>query len=291
MAFQSDIQSQVNKSKASVTRSVNQAKARVSKFKSRLENPIGGSSATGTTRLVFPEALAGKMDNENFPCVQVKAVYPHNKNRTDTIPGIYLPMPVGFSTADGASYSTIELGFFGGPTPAEGEEREMKDADKKIFGNKLAGDIASFTGADQLTGVIKRDQRDLGVALNPDASLVLDGTTLRSFNLAFKLVSESENESNIALAIEDHFRKYLYPEKGGNIALKYPPIFNIKFLLGGEDNRFLPTVKESYLTQVTAVHNPTGNGYHANGAPVEIDLSLTFAETKALTREDLYPKG
>ena len=49
----------------------------------------------------------------------------------------------------------------------------------------------------------------------------------------------------------------------------------------------------SYLTQMTGTYNSSGNAFHADGGPTEIDISLTFQESKALTREDLYnhPEG
>jgi hypothetical protein len=44
----------------------------------------------------------------------------------------------------------------------------------------------------------------------------------------------------------------------------------------------------SYLQSCQATYNSTGNVFHPDGAPTEIDIALTFVEAKALTREDLY---
>ena len=39
---------------------------------------------------------------------------------------------------------------------------------------------------------------------------------------------------------------------------------------------------------MNTVYNATGNSFHADGAPTEIDISLSFMEDKTLTRNDLY---
>ena len=50
----------------------------------------------------------------------------------------------------------------------------------------------------------------------------------------------------------------------------------------------MPKILTSYLTNLTTTYNSTTNAYHDDGQPVEIDMSLTFQETRALTRGDLY---
>jgi hypothetical protein len=57
---------------------------------------------------------------------------------------------------------------------------------------------------------------------------------------------------------------------------------------GAEENKFLPFIQLSYLQSFTATYNASGNVFHPDGAPTEIDMALTFVEAKALTREDLY---
>jgi hypothetical protein len=53
----------------------------------------------------------------------------------------------------------------------------------------------------------------------------------------------------------------------------------------------MPQIMESYLASMNTVYNASSNMYHADGSPSEIDVTLTFTETKALTREVLYPNG
>lgn len=61
-------------------------------------------------------------------------------------------------------------------------------------------------------------------------------------------------------------------------------------LQGGDaaPNKYMPFIQYSYLLNMTATFNSATNLFHKTGAPVELDLALTFQESKALKREDLY---
>ena len=85
----------------------------------------------------------------------------------------------------------------------------------------------------------------------------------------------------------------MYPKRRGFSSLEYPPTFRIKFMAGGNINQYMPRIIDTYLTTMTANYNATGNSFHENdgklGAPpVEVDLSMTFQEVRAITRDDLY---
>ena len=42
------------------------------------------------------------------------------------------------------------------------------------------------------------------------------------------------------------------------------------------------------LGSMNVVYNATGNSFHEDGSPTEMDISLSFMEDKTLTRNDLY---
>ena len=46
-----------------------------------------------------------------------------------------------------------------------------------------------------------------------------------------------------------------------------------------------------YLINMTTAFNSSSNMFHADGSPSEVDLSLTFQETKLITRDKLYDTG
>ena len=49
----------------------------------------------------------------------------------------------------------------------------------------------------------------------------------------------------------------------------------------------MPRIHKCFLNSVETNYNPSTNIYFDNGAPVEIDMSVTYQETRALTRDDI----
>ena len=127
-----------------------------------------------------------------------------------------------------------------------------------------------------------------GVAVNPNTKVAFEGTSVRTFQLDFKFIAESKAETEVAKQIINIFRNYMYPEKTGALSLQYPAEFKISFMLKKERNPYMPTILNSFLTNMTTTFNPSTNSTHADGSPTELDLSLTFQETRAMVRDDLY---
>ena len=76
----------------------------------------------------------------------------------------------------------------------------------------------------------------------------------------------------------------------GSIALVYPPLFHISFYSEGRINEYLPKIKPCYLTALDSTFNATSSTFHQDtGAPIEVDIALTFQEERVLVRQDLYP--
>ena len=112
---------------------------------------------------------------------------------------------------------------------------------------------------------------------------------MRGYTFAFRLVAESAKEQNQIRAIERTFRKFLYPKRAGAIALVYPPLCDITFYAEGKRNEYMPNIKPSYLTSLEAVYNETSTAFHKDtGAPLELNLTMSFQEERVLTRDDLY---
>ena len=111
------------------------------------------------------------------------------------------------------------------------------------------------------------------------------------------MIPKSPTEADEIKAIHEFFRKYTYAERGrtaeqtqGNFTLKYPPIWNIDFLdmgFGGDPNKFIPRIFSCYLTGVQSTFNGSANAFHRDGAPLEIDMTVNYTETRELTRDDI----
>ena len=205
---------------------------------------------------------------------------------------IYLYTPPGVSIPDAASYNQADLGIIGGSIESVSDQVTGAGPD-------VGQGIADITGA-LLTKAVEKSGTigqagliEAGTTTNPFTNVAFQGTALRSFNFTFKLVAESEDEAEQVRAIENTFRKFLYPTtESTDFLLKYPPYFKIEFISKQGDemkqNRFMPFINYSYLLNMTTTFNESTNLYHSGGQPTEVSLSLTFQESKALLRKDLY---
>ena len=83
----------------------------------------------------------------------------------------------------------------------------------------------------------------------------------------------------------------MYPTTETGFSLKYPPKFKIQFFIGEKENPFMPMIHDCYLAGVDSTYNPDSNAFFIDGQPTAINLSLSFSETKQLTRTDLFKEG
>jgi hypothetical protein len=163
-----------------------------------------------------------------------------------------------------------------------------------VFGSMSGADAAALSklGLGVLgKGIGQRILMKQGIARNPFSVQQFSGVTPRSFGFSFKLVAENKKQADTLKYIENTFRKFLYPSIGASdMQLKYPPYWKIEFYNGENRNKHLPFINLSYLQSMTATYNQSSNAFHKDGRPLEVDMSLTFQESKNMSREDLYDK-
>ena len=283
----------------------------VTEYSSTADNKLKGNNI-----LTFPNDLVDVEEGREVIRFSVR-----KRADLDDIPhSVYLYQTPGFSLADGASYSGSEFGLYGRSTLAAVDKAVESTGGVSIgdFAFGIGEELKSaFTPSDENDGGAGLDigsvlmgklgtagkslQMKQGRVLNPFNNLTYSGPMLRSFNFSYKLVAESEEESETIRQIEHVFRKYMYPEEQAlGFILKYPPYFMIQFLIAQKsedgqlkwrENPHLPFLHLSYLQSMTATYNSSTNAFHRGGAPVEVDLSLTFAEAQLQTRSSLYNKG
>jgi hypothetical protein len=134
-----------------------------------------------------------------------------------------------------------------------------------------------------------------GEVVNPHTQMLFKSPALRQFSYSFKMMPRSLAEANQVIEIVKFFRTAAYPElgsgeqdsKGKSIEMstfKFPDIFEITYLTKGKQNKNMIKQVESYLTSVSVTYNQTSPTFFADGMPSEIDLQLTFQESKALNR-------
>jgi len=207
---------------------------------------------------------------------------------------IHLYIPQGFALGDGANYGNVDLGMIGAAESLikkdeKGKrtgELDMSGAEAKAIGTALLDKLG--LGSDLGNSKLMSDQIKSGVALRNESTLTFEGASVRTFELSFTLVASSAKEAETIRVIEHTFRKYMYAKKEGTFAVKYPPLFRIKFMKGKEVNEFLPFLYDSYLTGLNTSYNNNANMFHKDGSPTDVNIQLSFQEQRQLTRDDLY---
>ena len=244
--------------------------------------------------IVFPETLR----NKPVPFISFTT-----RSSGSNIP-IYLPMPPGVTFGDNMSYSTLDLGIIG--TIAN------ETIDQIASQNTIAGAVGAGVGG--LVGSVVNKAKKLNVAaaasiiarnipasgniadvidfsskqvIAPNTNTSFQNSGIRQFNFTFKLVSKSKKEAVVIDEIANVFRRGMYP-KGNDVVLAYPSTWEIKFNnADGSENTFIPKIYSCYLTSLTSTFNGSTNLFHEDGSPIETDVSVSFQETKALTRDDI----
>lgn len=132
-----------------------------------------------------------------------------------------------------------------------------------------------------------------GVTNNPNTRTLFKNVNLREFSFSFKMIATSRDEAIAIRNIVKIFRTELYPEAitiGGTgfdipAGYKFPNKFRVSLRYDDQDIgiRFL----DSNLISVQTVYNQSSMGWHEEGLPSEVDLTLFFGEPRALSKQDI----
>ena len=211
-----------------------------------------------------------------------------------------LPIPVGLPIADNFSYGSTNMNQLG----AIAQDALNMGVDTAIAKAKSAAEgvgytttkaavlaqIVSKTGGigtsatDAISDAILYNKRTL---LNPNQVTTFAGSNTRSYSLEFKLIAQSQKESDDIRELIKRLQYNAYPA-GNTLVLKYPSEFKISILNSkGEHNKYYSPIYNCFLMNISAAYNVTGNSFYSSGAPLDVSLTLGFQETKALTRNDI----
>jgi hypothetical protein len=220
---------------------------------------------------------------------------------------VTLYMPSGISVADTLSYDNADTGIggeimkAGGSSASPGEFIDtLKGQSKGVAQTAVAGATAKVSQSKGMVGgaanqaIINR-----GEVVNPHTQMLFKSPSLRQFQFQFKMFPRTKAEAQQIIKIVQFFRVAAYPQLGTGSGsdqvnmstFKFPDVFKVTYLTGGKENRHMIKMMESYLTAVTVNYNSTSPTFYEDGMPSEIDLSLTFQESKALNRDLILSGG
>lgn len=219
---------------------------------------------------------------------------------------LYLPM--GLAYRDNVTYENFDLGGVGAAMEAGlGFAESMMKGTTSMIQN-ITGRGAGTENVARLAGVQLASKfgnfgaeaaavQKLagGVTLNPNTRVLFKQPNIREFAFTFKFVASSAEESAVVNEIVKTFRRELYPSSidvpvgDATISLGYvfPKKFDIQFVYDGKQIPGLAKIKPCYLRDVSTTYNASSMAMHSDGNFLEIDMTLSFQETRALTRADV----
>ena len=240
---------------------------------------------------------------KNFPITGLKEPIPSNRQVS-----IFLPLALAFR--DNVAYDNMDIGGMGaaaqmGLQGGTGALSEMINAGAKTLASGLTGsggaDMAKLGAVklasklpDELAGAFKAAGR---VTSNPNTRVLFKQVNLREFAFTFKFLPTSQKEAEEVKEIIKLFRTELYPEditlpvgtSSISIGYKFPNRFQIEVLYDGE--YVANKIKPVYLRDVNINYNSTAMAFHSDGNFNEIEMSLSFQESRTLNRKDVETGG
>lgn len=220
---------------------------------------------------------------------------------------ITLYLPENISITDAVQYTNLDLGTLGATVEAgvqsgasiagaavksmaEGAGSFMDAFSRKSFDTPLARLALSRTASkfgDAIGGAVALNTRTV---INPNTRAMLESVPLRELPFTFRMIGKTKQESDEIKNIIKFFRTELYPgtiQAGESVPIslgyKIPNMFQVRFEYDGEEiaTKFL----DCYLRTVSVVYNSENAAFHPDGNFSDIQLSLNFTESRALTRE------
>jgi len=190
---------------------------------------------------------------------------------------LYMPETMAFSY--GASYDDVEL------------KTAIQNAAEKLTSSiPYAGTAVQGVSGAIDSDIAKLALKTQGLAINPMKQLVFQGISFRDFQMTFTFTPYSKQEAETVKKIIEAFRAAAAPtiNKGtGGMFFIPPSVFNIKFLFKGKENKNVNKVTEAAITTIDVNYAPNGWSTHADGAPVQTQMTISFKENALVDRNKI----
>ena len=216
---------------------------------------------------------------------------------------IYLPQSIQIT--DGVAIENVDLGVFGaslagtigqGTAPLEALINETGQAFNSMadfFRGNLTQDAARAAaarlagmGGDTISSAVRTALRTTPA---PNTRALFKSVNLREFSFTFNMLPKSVEEAREITRIIKFFRSELYPEtvRSGPvpIAYKFPNRFKISIEY---DNQKIATgILKSYLRNFQTNYNPNNMAFFKDGNFQEVQISMSFVESRTLDKQDI----
>lgn len=215
---------------------------------------------------------------------------------------IQLYLPVGLIYRDNVAYENVELGIAGGAALQTMEQSGKINLGittslqslKSAAGSKQAS-LATVRVLDAIPGANVSAQAARAAAqvtVNPNSRTLFKSVSIREFSFTFKFIPASAREAEEVERIITLFREELYPEsipldadENVSIGYEFPNKFQIDILY--DNKRIGSKILPCFLRDVNVTYNPSNMGMHSDGRFNEIDLTLSFTESRTLDKKQI----
>ena len=222
---------------------------------------------------------------------------------------IALHMPNNFAIRSGAQYE--EADTFMAQAFMTGADTIMEGATDLVKGIAEGG-----TAKDSITNLVKTlgegsagvvqsaalqnlpgteaVQAMAGVAPNPKKEQIFKNMDFRTFQYDYQFFPRSATESENIRNIINTFRYHMHPEfkDDDGFLYLYPGEFEIYYYMGSKENPFVHKHTSAVLKEVNVNYTPQGQfTSFDNGAPTQINMTLSFQELSILTKGHLDSFG
>jgi len=229
------------------------------------------------------------------------------KANVETKDKVTLYLPGGLSNKDDLSYAEHDLGTIKGL--AEGNFSSLiPGIVQKAAG--IADSVVEMAGSELNTAPAMTAL--MGAVRNPRKEQIFEGVGFRTFDFTFNFRPKNGDEALDMMTICKLFRFHAHPELNPSMAyLLTPSEFQITFIdlknpnpdgdigaMFGSDqqtsgyaseNQWINKVGRCALTSVSVNYHPNEvSNTFENGIPIAVDLTLSFTEMEAITRNHVY---
>ena len=130
------------------------------------------------------------------------------------------------------------------------------------------------------------------VKTNPFREVFFEGIDYRKFNFRYKFMPKSKSEVKAIKNIIDKFKEHMHPEvAGGGYFFLYPSEFEIAYYYNNKENGYFNKIATCALTDMSIEYGGEQFSTFSDGAPTEINLTLSFRELELITKESVKSRG
>ena len=211
---------------------------------------------------------------------------------------IHLFLPQGVQYMDKVEYENAELGAVGGAIADGNTDADFSIPSEQLGDKGIQGLLVNSITKTFSPGAAEVSRARNKVAPNPNTRALFKQVNLRTFSFQFKLQPVSEAEAEMIGRIIKVFRTELYPSMiaaqglgiNASAGYNFPDRFFIQQFYGNKElpaQKIAPAYLDSFTTNYNTAHQTFLRG--KNGKPYfsEIDIAMTFMESKPLSRKDI----